>query len=216
MNEAGIRRYERALGKSVRGTRLRKKVKETFRAFLLDLQDELDVQDYDALLTAFGPPEQMAQTLVQSFPDIPGPMSRKKKIVLAIVTCIIFIILFVSVFLICNRAETNLYILEGIDNSTEETLEEYVFMADGIFAQEDIEWDQDRRLSSYVVLLENTNQVSTKITVRYSDYHSPHVFEIPPGEQMTLWVNDARHSQHIISFATPDGTFSGTVRIFVS
>lgn len=213
MNEAAIRRYERALGKSVRGIRLRKKVKEAFRDFLSEFRDEFDVQDYDMLLTAFGPPEQMAETLVQSLPELPKPMKRAQKALLVSGLCFVLVIMSIGGFLVWNQAETDLYFAEGSDYLLEEIITNYVFMADGLFGQKNIEWKQGRMFSSYILLLENTNQVCTKIDVRYSDYRPPHTFELSPGEQVMVSVNDARHSNHAISFDSPDGTFSGTVRV---
>lgn len=213
MNKAAIRRYERALGKSVQGIRLRKKVRATFRDFLLEVQDEFDVQDYDVLLTAFGPPEQMAQTLLQSLPELPKPMSRAQKTILAAGLCCILVMGCIGGFFLWNPAETDLYFLEESNYLLEEIITNYVFMVDGVFGQKNIEWNQEKVFSSYILLLENTNQVCTKIDVRYSDYRAPHTFELSPGEQVMISVNDARHSNHTISFDSPDGTFSGTVRV---
>lgn len=216
MSEETIRRYERALVKSVRGIRLRKKVKEAFRSFLSDFMDELDVQNYDSLVTAFGPPEQMAQTFIQTLPEVPKMMGRKQRTVFVTVFCLVLVGISICGFRFYNREETALYFLEEPERLVEETLTGYVFMAEGVFGQEDVEWDQDKRLSSYVLLIKNTNQVNTKISVRYSNYRSPHVFEISPGEQIMFNVDDARHGGHTISFDSPNGTYSGTVRVFVS
>lgn len=213
MNEVAIRRYERALGKSVRGIRLRKKVKAAFRSFTSDLLEEIDVHDYDVLLAAFGPPEQMAQTLLQSFPELPKPISMKQKICLIIGIFFMFSVAFLGAFLFWNQEETDVYLSNKTDPLEIEELENYVFVTDGVFSQEDIEWNQEADFSSYILLLENTNQTSLKTTVRYSDYRSPHTFELLSGEQVIFRVDDARHCDHTISFDSPDGTFSGTVRV---
>ena len=115
MNEAAIRRYERALGKSVQGIRLRKKVKEAFRAFISGLLEEIDVQDYDVLLTAFGPPEQMAQTLLQSISELPKPINRKYKFGFIVGSGLAFLAVFLCVFLLWDQEETDIYFSNKID-----------------------------------------------------------------------------------------------------
>lgn len=213
MNETAIRYYERALGRAVRGIRLRRKVKKAFRAFLSALREEIDVPDYSALVEAFGPPEQMAQTLIQSLSEQPKPMSKKQKVVLAVGIFLVFAIVTIGGGSLWNQTKETSRFLQRSDCSLEKLLTNYVFVADGIFGQQDIEWNQENMFSSYTLVLKNTNQVSAKVFVFYSNYRSPHMFEVSPGEQVIFRVDDAQHSDHTISFDSPDGTFSGTVRV---
>lgn len=215
MNKTAIRHYERALGRAVKGIRLRRRVKEAFRAFLSGLREEIDIPDYNALVEAFGPPEQMAQTLIQSLPETQKPMSRKQKVALATGICLGLVLATIVGVSLWNQTKENSQFLEKSDYLLENLLTNYVFVADGIFGQQDIEWNQEREFSSYILVLKNTNQVSAKIFVFYSSYRSPHMFEVDPGEQVIFCVDDAQHSNHAISFDSPDGTFSGTVRVMV-
>ena len=66
MRRTDLSLYEKRLRKSVSGFRLRSKVQAAFRRSLSPLLEETPCPSYDALLRAFGPPEHMAQTLLQN------------------------------------------------------------------------------------------------------------------------------------------------------
>ena len=75
MRRTDLSLYEKRLRKSVSGFRLRSKVQAAFRRSLSPLLEETPCPSYDALLRAFGPPEHMAQTLLQTMTTHPHPRS---------------------------------------------------------------------------------------------------------------------------------------------
>ena len=84
MRRTDLSLYEKRLRKSVSGFRLRSKVQAAFRRSLSPLLEETPCPSYDALLRAFGPPEHMAQTLLQTMTTHPHPRGGKSKLVLAV------------------------------------------------------------------------------------------------------------------------------------
>lgn len=84
MRRTDLSLYEKRLRKSVSGFRLRSKVQAAFRRSLSPLLEETPCPSYDALLRAFGPPEHMAQTLLQTMTTHPHPRSGKLKWILAV------------------------------------------------------------------------------------------------------------------------------------
>ena len=71
MRRTDLSLYEKRLRKSVSGFRRRSKVQAAFRRSLSPLLEETPCPSYDALLRAFGPPEHMAQTLLQTMTASP-------------------------------------------------------------------------------------------------------------------------------------------------
>lgn len=91
MRRTDLSLYEKRLRKSVSGFRLRSKVQAAFRRSLSPLLEETPCPSYDALLRAFGPPEHMAQTLLQTMTThrIPGAASQNG-FLLSVSLCFLF------------------------------------------------------------------------------------------------------------------------------
>lgn len=65
-------------------------------------------------------------------------------------------------------------------------------------------------------LLQNENETSTKITVRYSQRQPPHTFDVPPESTRAFLVDDSQPGAHVISFSSSNGSLAGTVRVLLS
>lgn len=215
MNNPDIYRYERELGKAVQGFRRRKKVLTAFRSSLPRLLEELDNPVYEDLEEAFGPPNQMAQDLIEALPDLPKPLRSGQKIGIVVLVCLIVGIACLGSFYMKNLPESIVKVSDK-EGYTEEALQSnYGARIDGIFNHHDFVWKQGKEYKGYLLLFENTNQVDTNVTVKYSDYQQPHHLVVPAGEQRVLQVDDARPTEHTISFSTSDGSMSGTVQVFL-
>ena len=188
MRRTDLSLYEKRLRKSVSGFRLRSKVQAAFRRSLSPLLEETPCPSYDALLRAFGPPEHMAQTLLQTMTTHPHPRSGKLKWILS---------------------DASAY-------SEKVLLQDYVFCQDRTFCDCDVEWDQPKEYPSYLLLLQNENETSTKITVRYSQRQPPHTFDVPPESIRAFLVDDSQPGAHVISFSSSNGSLAGTVRVLLS
>ena len=95
-------------------------------------------------------------------------------------------------------------------------LQDYVFCQDRTFCDCDVEWDQPKEYPSYLLLLQNENETSTKITVRYSQRQPPHTFDVPPESTRAFLVDDSQPGAHVISFSSSNGSLAGTVRVLLS
>ena len=93
--------------------------------------------------------------------------------------------------------------------------DEFVFYDNETFNYKDIDWTQPRGYHRYLVLLNNTGSYPAQITIRYSKYRDPHVFQVPVNGNIALLVQDANYSEHTISFDSPDGALSGTVQVLI-
>lgn len=215
MNNPDICRYEWELGKVVQGVRRRKKVLEAFRRSLVPLLEEIDSPEYEDLIEAFGPPEQMAQELLRSVPGLPAPLRRREKLGIVLSLCVVIAAISWVGFMLWNTPEVG-SVLAGANNGPDEVGSQLWYAADETFEHGDIFWDHPKEMSAYLVELHNTNTVSTKVTISYSNYRAPHSIELAPGEQCTFVVNDVRRGAHTVSFATQDGSLSGTIRVLLS
>lgn len=213
MNNPDIRRYERALGCSIQGVRRRRKVKEAFRCSLLPLLEEETSPSYADLEDAFGPPEQMAQDLMGTIPDLPEVLSTRKKVGFAIVFCLVAIVVGMGVYCWWNGPEEDIMILEDIN--VKRDIQSYMSCMNEEFSDSDYSWEQRGTQTDYLILLKNTNQVETTIYVSYNKHRPAHVFVVPAGEQRVFWVKDARPTEHVVSFTTADGSMGGRIKVFV-
>ncbi len=213
MNNPDIRCYERELGRAVQGFRRRKRVLETFRNSLTPLLEEIDAPIYTDLEKAFGPPKQLAQDLIESIPDLPSPLQRRKKIAIFIFFCVIVTLAYVGVFFSHNMPESQVTISEEL-NAGIFSDEKYMAGFDTEFKQDDFSWIQGKEYCGYILLFENTNQVDTMISIEYSTHQPPHTLMVPAGEQRVLQIYNACPTEHTISFDTSDGSMSGNVQMF--
>ena len=90
-----------------------------------------------------------------------------------------------------------------------------MFAADEEFSNHDVIWGQPRSYNTYLILFHNTNQLPTRITISYSKYQDPHVFDVPAETSIACLVQDAHFGEHTLSFSTSDGSLSGTVQVLI-
>ena len=121
--------YEKRLRKSVSGFRLRSKVQAAFRRSLSPLLEETPCPSYDALLRAFGPPEHMAQTLLQTMTTHPHPRSGKLKWILAVSIPLLLIFGCFGALSFRDRPEQNFTLSDASAYSEKVLLQDYVFYA---------------------------------------------------------------------------------------
>lgn len=215
MNNANIRRYERELKKSVRGFRLRKQLIAEFERSLAPLLEEIPDPSYEDLADAFGPPEHLAQSLLQTV-EIPQPVPLWKKLTLGVCAVLVVCAVGFGVFSLWNVPETDTFFPDAAQYTDAILQENYFFAANETFAYGDVDWEQPQEMAAYLIILENTGAARTNIVVRYSDHQPPHTFVVPAGETRVFVVNDPRPGPHSVAFDTPDGTLDGTVRVLLS
>ena len=216
MRRTDLSLYEKRLRKSVSGFRLRSKVQAAFRRSLSPLLEETPCPSYDALLRAFGPPEHMAQTLLQTMTTHPHPRSGKLKWILAVSIPLLLIFGCFGALSFRDRPEQNFTLSDASAYSEKFLLQDYVFCQDRTFCDCDVEWDQPKEYPSYLLLLQNENETSTKITVRYSQRQPPHTFDVPPESTRAFLVDDSQPGAHVISFSSSNVSLAGTVRVLLS
>lgn len=217
MKNPDIRHYKRELGKAVRGFRCRKRVLAEFQCSLSPLLEDQPTPTYADLEEAFGPPDQMAQDLIETIPDLPKPLKPSQKIGIVVASCFVIAVACIGVFSWENMPESKVMISDGKTYTENVLSSSYTSRLNTAFSQSDLSWDQEKKYeyNGYLLLFENTNQVETVISVKYSDRQSPHIFVVPAESQVAIQVDDARPTEHIISFDTPDGSMSGTVQVFL-
>lgn len=79
MSNPDLRRYEKELQASVKGFRLRRRLRHSFRQATLLLLEETPSPSYEELTAAFGPPDQMAQDLLRNMANPPQPLRWGQK-----------------------------------------------------------------------------------------------------------------------------------------
>lgn len=215
MNNPGIRCYERALRRQIRGFRRKKLVQETFRCSLRPFLEEQDNPTYADLEEAFGPPEQMAQELMEMIPDLPKTPSVMKQMVFVFVCCLVVIMVFASMYCLSTGPETEVTISEEIGSIKEVDVSDYVPCLDVEFSNSDYVWYQNKKCTHYLLTFKNTNQVDTTIYISYGTRQPPHTFVVSAGEQCTFLVTDAQPKEHVVSFVTPDGSMSGRMKVLI-
>ena len=213
MSQLDIRRYEQKLRKSVSGFRLRKHLTQEFQRSLIPLLEELPSPTYEDLVDAFGPPEHLAEALLQDA-NI-RPISWKTKTVLAAGGIAIILIICFIIFSLQNTPEHGTLCSDAalytgtIDEQT-------YFIVNDPFTYSDSHWEHPHGTEAYQVEISNTGNTKANIFVYYSDRQPPHTFEAPAGETRVFIVNDPRPGEHSVAFNTLDGTLSGTVRVLLS
>ena len=215
MNNANICRYGRELRKSLRIPRLGKRISAAFAQSLTPLLEDIPDPSYDDLVDAFGPPEHLAESLLQTM-EIPQPFPRWKKLILCICAVLAVCAVCFGVFSIRNAPEEDVFFSDAALYTESVLQENYYFAASETFSQRDVDWDQPREMTAYLIVLENAGTVRTNIVVQYSDRQPPHTFAVPAGETRVFVVNDPHPGKHSIAFNTPDGTLSGAVRVLLS
>lgn len=213
MNNPDIRRYERELGRAVRGVRQRKRMRAAFRRSLLPLLEEKVTPTYVDLNEAFGPPEFMAQDLIDTIPDLPKPFSLRQKIGIATVFCFVVAVTGIAIFSWINGPEDEVILLDGNNYAEEMLVTNYLSRLSEEFDSHDYTWKQSGK--EYLLLVDNTNQISTTISVKYSNYQTPHTFVVPAGEKRIFQVTNARSTEHVVSFDTLDGSLSGRIKVLI-
>lgn len=213
MNDRDLLRYERELGRRVSGFRRRKRIKEAFRQSLRPLLEEDPAPTYAALEQAFGSPAKLAEELQETTPDLPAPLSRRKKAGIAAGICALAVVVGLGLFLWWDRPEREGLLSDGAIYTEDKILKDYVFGLDESFHQHDFSWKQQAGTDDYLLIAYNTNQVTTTVTVQYSDRQPAHRFVVPAGEKRAFLVTDARPKKHTISFMTPDGSMKGRIRL---
>lgn len=214
MNSPGIRRYERELRRAVHGFRRRKRILEAFRCSLMPLLEDMEAPTYKDLELAFGPPEQMAQELMEGTPNLPNPMQLKQKVWIAVAVCLIVAMVCGGNFYWKNMPEAVVEISDGQEYEEKDLYSDYEFQFTKAFTQQDISWTQDKKYSEYLLLFENTNETDTMIGIEYSDYQEPHILIIHPGEKRAIKIENARPTEHTVSFDSANGSVSGNVQLF--
>ena len=215
MGRSPLTHYKKELVCCVSGHRRRKALLAAFHQSLIPFLEENATPSYEDLIAAFGPPEQMAQNLLQVNP-LPAPLSPKNRIALTLCGCLVILCVGAGIFLSYNTPETGGLLSSPVPYPTEINDNQFFPIEEEPFTSQEYHWDQFRRLGAYMVSAHNTNSVPTQVTIHYSEIRPTHVFEVPPGETAIFSVPDACSGEHAVSFSTPDGSLSGTVRVFVS
>lgn len=211
MHDAAIRRYERALGREVKGFRQRKQVRKAFQRSLTPFLEEQPAPAWTDLVEAFGPPEQMARELMEAIPDLPPPRSPQQKAGAVIAICAVIAVGCVGVFSWFNRSESEVTLTDGSEYALESLLTGYASVLDEPLQSRDYTWIQQE--AEYLILAENTGQTDAEIYIQYSNRQPEHRFVVPAGECRAFRVEDARKVERVISFVTPDGSMSGRIRL---
>lgn len=216
MSNPDLRRYEKELQASVKGFRLRRRLRHAFRQATLPLLEETPSPSYEELTAAFGPPGQMAQDLLRTMANPPQPLRRGQKAGIALVACLIVVGIGVGAFSWWNAPEDEVTLSDGSSYTDDVLLPNFTFEIDETFTNWEIPWQQSSDCSIYLLLIHNTNTVVTTATVQYAALRPPHTIEIPPGSTRAFLVEDARPGEHTISFSSSDGSLSGTFQVLVA
>lgn len=219
MNDRDLLRYERELGCRVSGFRRRKRIKEAFRQSLRPLLEEDPAPTYAALEQAFGSPAKLAEELQETTPDLPAPLSRRKKAGIAAVSCLLVVLVVLGGYFLLEVPESDAVVLDESSEAVlvlDTLLPQYSGLNLEPFTEADFVWKQPRECDSYLLILDNHNDVPTKVEVRYAKPQAPHAFQIPANARRVLLVKDARATEHVVSFVTNNGTLDGEARIYVA
>ncbi len=215
MNSPDLRRYGREVKRSVRGFRLRKRLTAAFRRSLVPLLEEVPSPSYEDLLDALGPPEHLADALLQTI-ELPRPIPLWKKLALCACALLAAFAVGFGAFSLWNAPEEETFFPDPANYTRAFLQENYSSVASEAFSHSDVDWDQPGEMEAYLLVLENTNRVPTKVYVTYSKHQPSHTIEVDPGETVLFVVNDPRPGPHSVAFTTPDGTLAGTVRVLLS
>ena len=216
MSNPDLRRYEKELQASVKGFRLRRRLRHSFRQATLPLLEETPSPSYEELTAAFGPPDQMAQDLLRNMANPPQPLRRGQKAGIALAACLVVVGIGVGAFFWWNAPEDEVTLSNGSSYTDDVLLPNFAFKIDEAFTNWEIPWQQSSDCSIYLLLIHNTNTVVTTATVQYAALRPPHPIEVPPRSTRAFLVEDARPGEHTISFSSPDGSLSGTFQVLVA
>ena len=216
MSNPDLRRYEKELQASVKGFRLRRRLRHSFRQATLPLLEETPSPSYEELTAAFGPPDQMAQDLLRNMANPPQPLHRGQKAGIALAACLVVVGIGVGAVSWWNAPEDEVTLSDGSSYTDDVLLPNFAFKIDEAFTNWEIPWQQSSDCSIYLLLIHNTNTVVTTATVQYAALRPPHTIEVSPRSTRAFLVEDARPGEHTISFSSPDGSLSGTFQVLVA
>lgn len=216
MSNPDLRRYEKELQASVKGFRLRRRLRHSFRQATLPLLEETPSPSYEELTAAFGPPDQMAQDLLRTMANPPQPLRRGQKVGIALAACLVVVGIGVGAFFWWNAPEDEVTLSNGSSYTDDILLSNFSFKIDETFTNWEIPWQQSPDCPTYLLLLHNTHTAVTTVTVQYAALHPPHTIEVPPRSTRAFLVEDAQPGEHILSFSSSDGSLSGTFQVLVA
>ncbi|HIY33226.1 MAG TPA: DUF4448 domain-containing protein [Candidatus Evtepia faecavium] len=216
MSNPDLRRYEKELQASVKGFRLRRRLRHSFRQATLPLLEETPSPSYEELTAAFGPPDQMAQDLLRNMANPPQPLRRGQKAGIALAACLVVVGIGVGAFFWWNAPEDEVTLSNGSSYTDDILLSNFSFKIDETFTNWEIPWQQSPDCPTYLLLLHNTHTAVTTVTVQYAALHPPHTIEVPPRSTRAFLVEDAQPGEHILSFSSSDGSLSGTFQVLVA
>lgn len=212
MINSDIHRYERELVKNIHSLRQKKAVRTAFRRHLPTLLEEDPNPSYETLSDAFGPPAQLALSLLEESP-VP-PLSKGKKALLVVVPLVVLAVLVGSLCVFWNTSDQVVVLSAPPEGFS--LRDGSFFMVDDPLVYSDIPWKQAREYPSYVVEVHNTGRAPVLAALYTRDGQEPFLATVPTEETRYLLVRQARPSTHILAFDTSDGDLSGTVRVLVS
>lgn len=214
MNPAILQYQKEFTAACPKGHKARKILLDELYHSITPLLEEIPSPTYEELVDAIGTPSHMMQTLLDSI-DVPPPMSTKKKFAIVSLFCCVALCVGIVSFCLWNVPEHG-DLFPVVSYDPKEILgDEIVFAADDEFSRYDVFWDQLRSYNTYLILLNNTNQLPTRITLSYSKFRDPYVFEVPAKTSVAYLVQDARFGRHTLSFNTSDGSLSGSVQVLI-
>lgn len=213
MKRSDIQRYQKKLLASLpRRKDLRKELLYKFQISLKMLMEENDSPSYDDLLAAFGPPDEMARTLLQ-MSGVSSPPSTKKRILAIAASCALVLCIGAGLFFLYNGSEVGVVCPGAVDSPTAINEDAY-FIVNDPFTHSDSHWRQSQGMN-YAVEIHNTGDLPVDITIRYAIGQPAHTFSVPPGSTETFVTEKTTLGNHRVSFVTEDGNLSGTVRVLV-
>lgn len=213
MKRSDIQRYQKKLLASLpRRKDLRKELLYKFQISLEMLMEENDSPSYDDLLAAFGPPDEMARTLLQ-MSGVSSPPSTKKRILAIAASCALVLCIGAGLFFLYNGSEVGIVSPGAIDSSTVINKDAY-FIVDDPFTHSDSHWRQPQGMN-YAVEIHNTGNLPVDVAIRYAIGQPAHTFSVSPGGTETFISETSTLGNHRVSFNTDDGNLTGTVRVLV-
>ena len=214
MNPAVLQYRKELLAICPKGHKAKQILLSEFQQSISPFLEDVSSPTYEELVDAIGTPSHIVQTLVDSV-DLPPPMSRKRKFTIVSILCCAVLCVGILSFCLWNAPEHNISFPDTSFYSEETLWNNYVFATDEEFSDHDVIWGQPRPYNTYLILFHNTNQLSTRITISYSKYQDPHVFDVPAETSIACLVQDAHFGEHTLSFSTSDGSLSGTVQVLI-
>ena len=213
MTSTPVRRYRNRLKRFLpQRISSRKALLAEFQCALSLLLREIPTPTYDELVTAFGPPERMAQTLMSS---TEAPPFHSRYLWHATITCSIIAICLIFLFSIGNTEENDIRYSSSIFHPHEISSLNY-YILDDPFTHNDVSWHQPYHIAAYLIEAHNNGDLPTNIIIDYGYTQEPHILKIPAGDTQTFIVNNPCPGTHTLSFDTRNGALNGTIRVFLS